>query len=174
MNTFETIMSRKSVRKFTDEVISDSDLNAILEAAMAGPSAANARPFEFLVIRDKKKLEELGEKASKYSRPMKNATLGIVVCADKKRMFPDAPGFAAVDTTIAVENLILAAWDMGIGSVWLGVWPNESNMANVTAICGLPADTEPQHLIALGYPEDPMPNAREGRFEENRIHYEKW
>lgn len=174
MNTFETIMSRKSVRKFTDEVISDSDLNAILEAAMAGPSAANARPFEFLVVRDKDMLVQMGEKTSRYSGPMKNATLGIVVCANRDKMFPDAKGYAAVDTTIATENLILAAWGMGIGSVWLGVWPSESNIKALTELFQLPDNIEPQHLIALGYPEDPMPNAREGRFEENRIHYEKW
>ncbi len=174
MNTFETIMSRKSVRKFTEEVISDADLNSILEAGMAGPSAANARPFEFLVIRDKHMLEELGENSSKYSKPMKNATLGIVVCADKSRIFPNAHGFSAVDTTIAAENMILAAWDMGIGSVWLGIWPDESNMENVARIAGLPDSTEPQHLIAFGYPEDPMPNMRGGRFEESKIHYEKW
>ena len=174
MNTFETIMSRKSVRKFTDEAISDSDLNAMLEAAMAGPSAANARPFEFLVVRDKEMLAQMAEKTSKYSGPLKNAALGIVVLVNKNRMFPDAPGYAAVDTSIATENMILAAWSMGIGSVWLGVWPSQSNIDALTELLNLPADIEPQHLIAFGYPEDPMPNAREGRFEENRIHYEKW
>ena len=78
----KTILERKSVRKYTDQNITDEQLHTILEAAMSGPSACNARPWSFIVVRDKEMLEKMADGNGRAATPLRNANVGILICGD--------------------------------------------------------------------------------------------
>lgn len=173
MDAIKNIMERVSTRKFSDRPISDEELKIILDAAMAGPSATNARPFSFIVVRDKEMLQKMAVANMKYSEPITRATLGILVCGDLDRAYAAAPDFWVVDGSIAAQNMILAAHALGIGSCWLGTWPVEERVNNHIELFNLPENIIPHSLIAFGYPEGEF-RTQKDRFEEDRVHYEKW
>ena len=171
----EIIKNRKSVRKFTDQRISDEDLHTILEAAMSGPTACNARPWSFIVIRDKEMLEKTADANSQYSKPFKQANVGILICGDLDRAVKLAPEFWVIDGSIAIQNMILAAESLGIGSLWIGSWPVESYMNNLKELFNLPDTIVPHSLLALGYSNDEVSkNKTKKIYEEDRVHFEKW
>ncbi len=173
MNTIDAIMSRISVRKFTDQEIPEDAVRTILEAGMAGPSAVNARPFTFLVVKDPETLRKIADVNGAAAKLLAGAKMGIVVCADMKRSFEKAPMYTAVDTSIATENMILAAWDLGIGSCWLGTWPQPEKYEAQQALLGLPDDIVPHHIVAFGYPAQDTKVTKQ-KWEEDKVHYEKW
>lgn len=174
MNTIDSILSRKSIRKFTEQTVSDEQLNTILKAGMAGPSAVNARPWSFLVVRDKETLNKMADGNGRAANPLRGAAVGILVCGDLERVFSRAPEYWVIDGAIAAQNMILAAHELGIGSVWLGTWPQQEKMEAQQALFSLPASVVPHSIIAFGYPaEDPDKSAKPD-WEADRIHYEKW
>ena len=119
----DTIKNRKSVRKYTTQRISDEDLHTILEAAMSGPTACNARPWSFIVVRDEEMLNKMADGNGRAATPLRKANVGILICGDLERAIPQAPEYWVVDGSIAVQNMILAAESLGIGCVWIGTWP---------------------------------------------------
>ena len=173
MDAIKAIMSRVSTRHFSDRIIGEEELKIILDAAMAGPSATNARPWSFIVVRDREMLDKMADANMKYAEPLRRATLGILVCGDLERAYSPAPDFWVVDGTIAAQNMILAAHALGLGSCWLGTWPVEERVNNHAKLFDLPENIIPHSLIAFGYPEGEMKTQKD-RFEEDRVHYEKW
>lgn len=173
MDALQAILTRASVRDFTDRPISDEELHTILEAGMSGPSCVNARDWSFLVTRDPETLAKMAEANGRPAEPLKKATLGILVLGDLERAFPRAPEYWVVDGSIACQNMILAAKALGIGSVWLGTWPQMDRVERQRALFDLPETVVPHSLIAFGYPADPEPTGR-GFYEEDRVHMDKW
>lgn len=173
MDALQAILTRASVRDFTDQPISDGDLHTILEAGMSGPSCVNARDWSFLVTRDPEILTKMAEANGRPAEPLKKATLGILVLGDLERAFPRAPEYWVVDGSIACQNMILAAKALGIGSVWLGTWPQMDRVERQQALFDLPETVVPHSLIAFGYPADPEQKGR-GFYEEDRVHMDKW
>lgn len=170
----EAILRRKSIRKFTGEAISEEALQTILKAGMAGPSAVNARPWQFLVVRDPETLARMADCNGPAARPLKGAALGILVCGDLERAYPRARDYWVIDGAIAAQNMILAATELGIGSVWLGTWPQEEKIRGQQALFRLPDTLIPHSIIAFGYPaEDPDKSAKP-EWEPALVHYEKW
>ncbi len=173
MNTIETIRTRISVRKYSDKPISEEDIRTILEAGMSGPSAVNARPWSFLVVRDKDMLNKMADGNGRAAEPLRGAAMGILVCGDLARAYQGAPDYWVVDGSIAAQNMILAAHELGIGSVWLGTWPQENKIAAQAELFQLPDWIIPHSIIAFGYPE--APSTKEKRiWEEDRVHWEQW
>ena len=173
MDAIHAIKTRISTRKFSDKPISDADLHAILEAGMSGPSAVNARPWSFLVVRDKDMLNKMADGNGRAAEPLRGADVGILVCGDLERAYQGAPDYWVVDGSIACQNMILAAHALGIGSVWLGTWPQENKIAAQKALFDLPEHIVPHSIIAFGYPladstKEKLP------YEEDRVHFEKW
>lgn len=173
MNTIEAIMERRSIRKFTETEISEEALQAILKAGMSGPSCVNARDWSFIVVRDKETLLQMAEANGRAATPLKEAKFGILVCGDLNRAFPKAKDYWVIDGAIAAQNMILAAKDMGIGSVWLGTWPQMDRVEKQAKLFDLPEYIVPHSLIAFGYPDE-APASRAPEWEEDRVHYEKW
>jgi nitroreductase len=173
MNTIEAIMERRSIRKFTEMEISEEALQTILKAGMSGPSCVNARDWSFIVVRDKETLLQMAEANGRAATPLKEAKLGILVCGDLNRAFPKAKDYWVIDGAIAAQNMILAAKDMGIGSVWLGTWPQMDRVEKQAKLFDLPEYIVPHSLIAFGYPDE-APASRAPEWEEDRVHYEKW
>ncbi len=175
MDTIEAIMKRRSVRKYTDQPIDDRTLDIILRAGMSGPTCVNARDWYFIVVRDKETLNKMAEGNGRPARPLTGAAVGIMICGDLERAFEKAPEYWIIDGAIAGQNMILAAEDLGIGSVWLGTYPQMDRVQAQSELFGLPDTVVPHSIIAFGYP------AEEGAFtdrthpdEPDRVHMEKW
>jgi nitroreductase len=169
MDAFDAIATRRSVRKFTAEPVSDADIERILRAAMAAPSAFNQQRWRFVVVRDPERLAELSE-ATPYAGSLAGAAAGIVVCgetADER-----TPGYWIVECSAATENALLAANALGLGAVWLGVAMYEDRIGNVRRILGLPGHVAPLAMIALGHPAETHDPAE--RFDADKVHNETW
>lgn len=173
MDAIQAIMTRVSTRHFTNQPIPDDVLHTILEAGMAGPSAVNVRPWSFIVVHDKDMLNRMADGNGRAAEPLRRAALGILVCGDMTRAFDRAPDYWVIDATIACQNMILAAHALGLGSVWLGTWPQEEKMQAQKALFDLPDHIVPHSIIAFGYPAGDM-KVQPDRFEEDRVHIGKW
>ena len=158
------IFHRASTRKFLDQKVEEEKIHRILEAAMAAPSAKNGRPWEFYVVEDKQKLIELAD-ATPYSMCVKNAPVAIVVCYKKERI---AEEFCDIDCAIATENILLEVDHLGLGSVMIGVSPNEERMKKVEEILGIEESLRAFTIIPIGYPL--KEKTQVDRYQEEKIH----
>lgn len=173
MDTIQAIKERISVRQYSDRDISESELQTILEAGMSGPTAVNARPWSFIVVRDPEMLNKMADHNGRAAEPLRKAKLGILICGDLDRAFSRAPDYWIIDASIAAQNMILAAQAMGIGSVWLGTWPQEEKVKGQSELFHLPESIVPHSIVAFGYPAEPSTKEKL-IFEADRVHYEKW
>lgn len=167
----ENIMTRTSIRQFTEQPIAKDTLDLIVKAGMAAPSAVNAQPWAFVIITEKEVLDSLN--AIKPWFNLKTATAAVVVCGDmSKAMEGTGREYWIQDCSAASENILLAAHAYGIGAVWCGVYPNEDIVAGVSRILELPDNIIPLNVITMGYPaENPEPK---DKFKTENIHYQKW
>jgi len=167
MDVMEALLARRSVRRYTAEPVSDAHIDALLHAAMSGPSACNKRPWEFYVVTNEEKLALL-RKASRFSN-MK-APLAIVAAGDLSRALP--LGFAEYwiqDVSAAVENILLAATGLGLGAVWCGLHPQKGAAERAREALGIPDKQVPLGLIFIGHPaESPEPR---DQYDEKRVHF---
>lgn len=159
------IFTRVSIRKYQDRPVEKEKTLAILRAAMQAPSAGNQQPWEFYVVTNQGKLQELSN-VSPYAGMTKNAPVAIVAAYRKKCMLPD---YAQIDLSIAMENLWLEADAQGLGGVWLGIAPQEERMKAVETILNLPDDVRAFAIFPYGYPAEER--KQQDRFDESRIHY---
>ena len=203
MDAYENIMTRRSVRYYTDEPVSDEVLEKILRAGMSGPSCTNARDWSFIVTRDPVVLNKMADGNGGPAGPLRRAALGIMILGDLERAFRGGPEYWVIDGAIAGQNMILAAHALGVGSVWLGTWPQMDRVNNQREAFNLPDTVIPHSIIAFGYPDleeeakpheperpkempphgpdekpmappPPKPQLEKGAFEPDRIHYDKW
>lgn len=166
-NMSDPIFERASVRDFTDEPVRDADVEQLMRAAMAAPSAKNQQPWEFFLTRDRDFMARLSH-ASMFARPLRCAALGIVVC---QRKDVDIPQIAPQDLGACMENLLLEATQLGLGAVWMGIAPDHERMAKVADIVGLPENLEAFSLVAVGYPKGEPRITGPGRYDEGRVHW---
>lgn len=163
----QIIFARRSIRKYTDEPVSEADIKTLLEAAMAAPSASNRKPWQFVVVTERQTLDALAE-AHPHGKMLFQATLCIAVCGDLTEM----ERYWVQDCSAATENLLLAATALGLGAVWLGVYPKEPRVAFVRPILSLPEAITPLNLISIGHPaEEKEPRTQ---YDESRVHRERW
>ncbi|OFV80422.1 MAG: NADH dehydrogenase [Acidobacteria bacterium RBG_16_64_8] len=165
----EAIMTRRSVRKYTDQPVSDDMVNDLLRAAMAAPSAQNQQPWEFVVVRDRSLLSGLAD-AQPYAGMVRGAQVAVVICGDLSR--EKSPGFWVQDCAAATENLLIAARSLGLGAVWTGTYPREERVANVRTVLGLPPHIVPLAVVPVGYPAEHPPPA--DRYDTRRVHINRW
>lgn len=173
MDAIENMLKRISVRQYSEQEITDEALHTILEAGMSGPTAVNARPWSFIVVRNPEMLCRMADGNGRAAEPLRGAKVGILLCGDLERAFPPAPDYWVVDGSIAVQNMILAANAMGIGSVWLGTWPQQNKIDAQKALFQLPEHIIPHSILALGYPKEESSKEKQ-LYEEDRVHFEKW
>jgi nitroreductase len=173
MDTLKAIFTRRSVREFTDQKVSKEDIDIILKAGMSAPSCVIARDWSFIVVTDEEMLAKMADANGRPAEPLRHAAFAVLVCGDMERAFSPAPDYWIIDASIAAENMILAATDMGIGSVWLGTYPQMERVNRQKELVGLPKTIEPHSIIAFGYPKETITEERD-LFEADRVHYEKW
>jgi len=163
----QTIFARRSIRKYTSEPVSEEDIQTLLEVAMAAPSASNRKPWQFVVVTERETLDALAE-AHPHGKMLFDAPLSISVCGDLTEM----ERYWVQDCSAATENLLLAATALGLGAVWLGVYPREERVEAVRRILALPDPITPLNAIAIGHPaETKQPRTQ---FDESRVHRERW
>ncbi|NGX41269.1 MAG: FMN reductase [NAD(P)H] [Candidatus Anoxychlamydiales bacterium] len=166
METLDAIFTRRSIRKFKDKKISKEILDDILKAGMFAPSAYNEQPWQFIVIDDRKLLDEIPN-IHAHASMCQTATLAILVCADLTK--EKTKDLWAFDCAAATQNIMLAAHDKNIGSVWVGIYFRKDYIKAFTKFLSLPKHIVPISLIPLGYPDEEISTA--DRFKKDRIHY---
>lgn len=167
----ENIMTRSSIREFTDREIAKDTLETILRAGMAAPSAMDKRPWEFVVVTERPVLDSLNA-VHPYAN-LKTATAAIIVCGDMdKTIEGEGREYWVQDCSAATENILLAAHAYGLGAVWCGVYPSSERVKDVSAVLGLPEKIVPLDIITMGYP-DQAPDIKD-KWNPSVIHYQKW
>jgi len=169
MEGFESILTRRSIRKYKNKKIPDLVIDKILMAAISAPSAGNEQPWQFMVIDDKKILEDITNFLPN-GKFLPNADKAILVCGDIN--LEKHKGYWHVDCSAATQNILLTSHIFGIGSCWLGVYPKEDRIKNLKKYFKMPENIIPFSLISLGYPDED--NCKVDRYNESRIHKNKW
>lgn len=168
----KNIMTRVSVREFTGEKISDAQIDTLLRAAMAAPSAINKQPWAFIVVTDETIIAQLGE-ALPYSRCSNHPAIAIIPCGDLTKAIPgEMANFWINDVSAATENLLLAAHAMGLGAVWTGLHPDMNRAKMVQEMLGLPEHIIPLCVVPVGIPAEAP--AVKDKYQPENIHYNKW
>ncbi len=169
MDTLTAIFTRRSVRRFTAEAVSSDQVEILLRAAMAAPTSGNAQDWRFVVLQDRVTLEAVTE-FHPFSAMLREAPLAVLVCGDVGA--EKNPGRWVLDAAAAMQNILLAAHALGLGAVWLGIWPDEKRIAGMARLVDLPAHVHPVALAAVGHSaEQPAPA---DRFDPDKIHYNRW
>lgn len=173
MEVMEAIRNRKSTRSFTGEAVEAEKIRMLLESAMDAPSCVNSRDWCFLVVTDRERLDSMAEANGRPAAPLKGAPLAIMVCGDLSRSFPQAKDYWVIDCAIAAQNITLCAEGLGLGSVWLGTWPQMDRVERQSRLFGLPEHIVPHSILAIGYPKEEK-KPRESRYENDRVHCDRW
>lgn len=169
MDFLESIFTRRSIRRFTGEIISDENLEKILRAGFQAPSAHNREPREFIVIKDKEKLNKIPE-FHPYTKMLPNAGCGIIVCGDIRKQ--EEEGFLVEDCSASIQNMLLAAHGLGLGAVWCGLYPIEVLVENTNKLFDLPEHIIPVGMVVVG--EKAEEKKYIDRYNPDCIHYDKW
>ncbi|WP_027471033.1 nitroreductase family protein [Saccharicrinis fermentans] len=171
-NTLEIIHKRKSVRNYTDKEVSKTQLETLVKAGMAAPTAVNKQPWAFIVVNDRAALDELGDHLP-YAKMAKKASAAIVVCGDLTKALEGwEQEFWIQDCSAASQNILLAAEALGLGAVWTAAYPAKDRMATVRRVLGLPKHIIPLNVIPIGYPkgiEKPK-----DKWRPENLHWGKW
>lgn len=170
MKAMETLFSRRSIRKFTAEQISEQTIQEILEAAMSAPSAGNQQPWHFVVIDDRILLDQIPS-MHPHSLMCKEASIAILVCGDLS--LEKHVGYWVQDCAAATENLLLSIHALGLGGVWLGIYPREERVVGFRKLLSIPEQVIPFALIPIGHPAEQKP-PRPDRYNQSRIHKNTW
>lgn len=172
MVDFETVINtRRSIREYSDKEVDDEDILKILKAGMQAPgSRLGAEPWEFIVIKNKETLSKIGEIKPRVT----NAPVAILLVANIERAF-----YKTVwqqDMGAACENMLLEAVNLGLGALWNGVAPEEERMQKIAEIVGIDdiSNLKPYSIVTVGYPAEGWENKFMDKFDEERIHYEKY
>jgi len=169
METIECILTRRSIRQYTDKPVADEVVIQLLKAAMAAPSSANEQPWQFVVIRDRQMLNLIST-IHTYSYMVSQAALAILVCEDPT--FEVNIGRGPLDCSAATVNILLSAHSLGLGAVWVGIYPVGERINKIREVLSIPSHVIPISLVSLGYPGEKL--LREDRFKQERVHYDRW
>lgn len=164
-----SIMLRRSTRKYLDKPIEREKLESLLRAAMQSPTGHNTQDWEFIIVTDpetKKAVSELGP----YSAFAADAPIQIVVCENQDRAWPGGswPG----NMGAVCQTILLQAEEEGLGACWIGVWPYPERMESLRRTLSIPENTIPYAVIAVGYKQ--FQKKFSDRYDPDKIHWEKY
>lgn len=165
------IMSRKSVRSFGNITVTKSQLELIVKAGMAAPSARNLQPWSFIVVSDRNLLDQLAVRLP-FAKMLYEASSAIVVCGVPEMAGDSPEGYWVQDCSAASQNILLAIESMGLGAVWTGVYPREDRVEIVRDVLKIPSNVFPLNVIPVGYPKGEY--QPKDKFKPENIHWDKW
>ena len=167
----EKIHSRKSVRQYTAEPVSQENIETLLRAAMAAPSAVNFQPWRFVVLNEREQLDALAEHLP-FAKMITQAPLAIVVCGETLWMGGNENPFWAQDCSAATQNLLLAAEAIGLGAVWTAAYPDAERCKAISEVLGLPSTVQPLCVVPVGHPAGE--DHPKDKWKPENIHYGRW
>ena len=169
--SFELIGEGKRLAEKLDEqvtaVLIGSDVKGLVD------ELAEYGADRVIVVDDPEVLHKMYQANGVPAKPLLECAFAILICGDYTKAFQYAKDYFAVDGSIAGQNMILAAWSLGIGSVWLGTWPQMDRVFAQSKLFDLPNDQIPHSIIAFGYPLDEI-KEKEEYYDESVVHYNKW
>ncbi len=180
-SAIEVIQSRKSVRSFTSEPVSDADIETILRCAMSAPSGMDVRPWRFVVVKDPDAIKAVAGPRGGF---IATAPVVIVVCGETTFTQRPRPGEEdsaprvvpngnwTADCAAAAENLLLAVEALGLGATWTACYPYEERMSTVREALGLPDNVSPYNVIPIGHPDGNF--TPKDKWNPENIHINKW
>ena len=160
----DIIFSRSSVRHYTDQKPEKEKLIKILQAGMAAPSSANQQPWEFIVVEDESIIAQLSA-ISAYTTPAGRSKAVIIALGNKDRM--KYPGNWEQDLGACCENMLLETEYLGLGAVWLGIYPVEEDMQGAINALSLADNLLPYAIIPIGYKK--QETTKERTFDMSRV-----
>lgn len=170
MTIIDLIQKRRSIRKFKQESVSDDLIHQLLLAATSAPTAANCEPWEFIIVTDKDILANIRQNLvfARYVAP-----LAIIVCGNMDLAFK-GPGkeMWVQDCSAATQNMLVAAANLELGSVWIGVHPLESNVKALRKTLNIPENVIPLNVVYFGFPDESKESR--SRLNEKRIYYNQY
>ncbi len=171
LDAITAIMTRRSIRNYTQHPVPEDLIKILVEAGMCAPSAFNERSQEFIVINDRKILDAIYNLNPKALQ-IKRASVAIMVCGNQDKEKFKGQGYWQLDGSVASENILIAANAMGLGAVWTAIYPYPDRIAAVKKLLNLPEQVIPLNIIPIGYPAEQK--AKENRFEPSRLHQNRW
>jgi nitroreductase len=162
----DIIFQRRSIRAYTGEPVGEPDIESLLQAGMAAPSASDRKPWHFVVITDQDQLRALAN-ALPYGKMLAHAPLAIAVCGD-----PTISDWWVQDCTAATENILIAASGLGLGAVWIGCHTRPEREQAVRQILGIPSTMGVLSLLSVGHPAETK-KART-QYSAQRVHRNRW
>ena len=171
MDALTAILTRRSIREYTPHPVPDELIKLLLAAGSTAPSAFNEQSTEFVVVSDRKILDEIAKFEAKRPQ-LKKATVAIVVCGNQAKEKNKGQGYWQLDGAVASENILIAANALGLGAVWTAIYPFPDRISKVQQLLNLPNDVIPLSIIPVGYPaEKELP---ENPYDPARVHNNKW
>lgn len=171
MDAIKAIISRCSIRKYSDKKISPKIVRKLIYAAMCAPSASNEQPWHYVIIDDREILDDI-PRIHPHARMLKSAPLAVCVCGDIKLERVPGLDYWILDCAAATENFLIAAHALNLGACWIGIHPRKDRKEYIQNVLHLPEGVIPFAIISLGYPIDSKQPFR--RFKHDRIHKNSW
>lgn len=166
------IHQRKSVRSYTGEPVGLPELRELVRAGFAAPTAGNARPWAFVIVTERARLDALAD-AMPYGKMLKKAPAAIAVCGVESAFRSgESREMWVQDCSAATENILLAAEGTGLGAVWLGVYPYKDRSASISSILKLPEGIVPFSLISVGHPAGTEKPKQ--KYDPSRLFLQQW
>jgi nitroreductase len=170
--TMDVIHQRTSIRKYQNRPVSKEQLEMLVKAGMAAPSAMNKQPWQFIIVEDKEILQALG-KDIQTSKMVQQAPAAIIVCGDMQKAGEGwLQQYWIQDCSAASQNILLAITDMGLGGVWASIYPAPERMKIVGSILNLPEHIIPLNIIPVGYPDEPQ--SPKDKWDAKKVHWNKF
>lgn len=165
--TEQTILKRRSIRKFTGKSVKNDKIERIIKSAMAAPSARKYDPWRFIVLKDS--LLDASVFCAN-GEVLRSAGNGILLYGDIDKTYDNEIGFLLQDCSAAIQNMLLAATAMDIATCWMGIYPREERIIGLQNLYSLSEKQIPIGIVALGYSNNwPEP---ESRYNNEFIRYE--
>ncbi len=169
MDTYDAILTRRSIRKYKKQKISEEILQKLLHAGFHAPSAGNQQPWHFVILDDRRILNVIPT-FHPSAKMLTEADKALLVCGDLNR--EKFKGYWMIDCSAATQNILLTAHSLGLGACWLGLYPRKGRVLGMRKLLQLPTTIIPFSLIALGHPAESKPS--EHRYDSARVHRNKW
>ena len=165
----DPVATRRSIRRYLDTPINDEQIHALLSAAMCAPSADDERPWHFIVVKNPEIRGKLAG-LSTFTHVVNYAYAAVVICGDE--MLQKQQGCWMLDCAASTENILIEAQLLGLGAVWLGVYPVEGRVQRARQILKVPRNVIPFAIVALGYPAEYKEPSH--RYDGRRVHTDFW